>query len=385
MHKRYPMVFAYGFRTFFLAASLIAPLLILRWLAFQLFNVSHITPYYDPVTWHAHEMIFGFAGAMIAGFLLTAVPNWTGTEAPKGLPLAILAAIWLLGRILPLYSNGIEVTICDLAFFPVLGILLAPRLIKKGQMKTLIFLPILGVLWIANALVHAQRLMGQPGLASAGLHLAISFIVLLIIVIGGRVIPFFTVNACRDKAEQQKRWPPIEFLAFTSAVLLPAFDYLPKWPVAILGFLFFVVHACRLYGWWLAGGQRFPILWILYIGYFWIALGFLLRAFASFDLVAASVSFHSFAVGGMGVVGIGIMSRASLGHTGRSLKAANVTVVAYLLITAAAVVRVGGPIVGLPTRYMLYGSGGLWILAFLSFLAVYAPILLKPRVDGRPG
>lgn len=378
-------IFAYGFRIFFLAAALAAPLLILRWLGFQLFNFARITPYYDPVTWHAHEMLFGFATAMVAGFLLTAVPNWTGTKALQGLPLVLLIGLWLLGRVLPLLTNGPLVAVTDLAFLPALGLALAPPLIAKRQLKTLIFIPVVGVLWLADVLVHAQILLGRPGLATWGLHLGISFITLLIVIIGGRVIPFFTRMALKDHVIDQKQWPLVEGLAFATTAALPLFDLIPPYFALGLGLVACGIHLVRMSGWWVSGAFRMPILWILYVGYAWIALGFALRGLASLGSMQPSVALHAFTVGGIGIVGVGMMSRVSLGHTGRPITAAPLTVVAYLLMIGAALVRVGGPIFGLPARLMLYGAGGLWVLSFVLFLAVYVPVLMSPRVDGRPG
>lgn len=378
-----PAVFAYGFRPFFLAAAAVGPLLVICWLAVLL--AGHSMPrYFDPLTWHAHEMLFGFAGAMVAGFLLTAVPNWTGSRAVRGAPLIGLVALWVAGRVAPLLTSSALVAVIDLAFLPALASVLAAPLLTRRDPKTLVFLPILLALWVANALTHAQALLGHPT-AAAGLRLATGLIVLMIAIIGGRVIPFFTVRALPEQAHRQHRWPAVEVVALACAALLPALEWLPADVVVGLCLAAGLAHLARMGGWCLPGVWSIPLLWVLYTGYAWIPLGFFLKALAAAGLVPATAATHAFTTGAMGIVGLGIMARASLGHTGRPLQPSRLTVASFVLLNAAALVRVGGPLLELSARPVLVGAGWLWALGFALFLVVYTPILSRPRADGQPG
>lgn len=377
-------LFGYGFRPFFLAAGSVAPLLVLGWLM-TLLGGRTACHYFDPLTWHAHEMLFGFAGAMVAGFLLTAVPNWTGTPAAHGLPLALLAALWMAGRLLPLFSDSPLVAVVDLAFLPALACLLLPPMLKRREIKSLVFAPILLGLWCGNALVHAQVLGGQPGLAQHGFHLALSLIVLMIVIIGGRVIPFFTRCALPQQAERQRRWPALEALCVLSTLMLPTFDLLPWWLVAAVCLSAALAHLVRMIGWCLPGVWRIPLLWVLYTGYGWLTVGFALRGLGAIGVLAPNLATHAFTAGAMAVVGLGIMARASLGHTGRALEPSRLTVASFVFANAAAAIRVGGPLLQLPTRLVLMGAGWMWTAAFVLFLIVYLPILTRPRADGKPG
>lgn len=373
-------LWSYGFRPFFLAAALVAPLLVACWLA-ALLAGHPLSPYFDPLTWHAHEMLFGFAGAMIAGFLLTAVPNWTGSQAVHGTPLAFLAVLWSLGRVLPLLTDSPLVTVVDLAFLPTLAAFLVPPLWKKRDRKSLVFIPILGGLWGANLLMHLQVLTDRPGLAAIGLKVALGLIITLIVIIGGRVIPFFTERALPHNANLQRRRVGIEAVAVLSALLLPAMDAMPSWLVATLCLVAALAHMVRMIGWCVPGVHAIPLLWVLYAGYAWIGVGFALKGLAALGLVAVTAATHAFTAGAMGVVGLGIMARASLGHTGRALQPSRLTVVSFHCAIAAAILRVAGPLLSWPARPVLIGSGWLWAIAFLSFLIVYIPILTRPRAD----
>lgn len=329
-------------------------------------------------------MLFGYAGAMVAGFLLTAVPNWTGSRAVRGAPLVGLVVLWIAGRAAPLLTDGSLVAMVDLAFLPALGTVLVAPLLAKRDPKTLVFVPILLALWIANALTHTQALLGYST-AAAGLRLALGLIVLMIAIIGGRVIPSFTVRALPEQAERQHRWRAVEVVALVSAVLLPALDWLPVDVVVGLCLAGGLAHLARMIGWCLPGVWSTPLLWVLYTGYAWFPLGFFLKALAAAEMIPATAATHAFTTGAMGIVGLGIMARASLGHTGRALKPSGLTVASFVLANAAALVRVGGPLLGLPARPVLIGAGWLWVLAFALFLVVYTPILTRPRADGQPG
>lgn len=373
-------LWSYGFRPFFLVAALAAPLLVLCWLI-ALLGGHRLSVYFDPLTWHAHEMLFGFAGAMIAGFLLTAVPNWTKSPAVHGVPLGLLCGLWVLGRSLFLLSDSLLVTVVDLAFMPALAALILPPLWRARDPKRLVFSFILLAFWCANALTHLQVIARKPGLANVGLHIALGLTILLIVIIGGRVIPFFTERALSEHSHQQRRWRVVEITSILSAVLLPVMDFLPIPLVVAVCSIAALAHGVRLGGWYLPGVWSTPLLWVLYIGYAWVAIGFALKSAAALGSVPASAATHAFTAGAMGIVGLGIMARASLGHTGRALEPSRITVASFIFVTTAAALRVGGPLFNLPMRPVLIGAGWLWVLAFLGFLVVYLPILTKPRAD----
>lgn len=374
-------LFAYGFRIFFFLSGISALLLVMGWVCVLLDFHSPIVS--DPVGWHAHEMLFGFVGAMIAGFLLTAVPNWTGEKARRGLPLVVLSGLWLAARLLLLLSDSHLGGLVDLAFFPALLALLVPPLVRAKQPKTLIFVPILTALWFSNLMMHLQSWRFAET-RSQGLSLGISLIILLIALIGGRVIPFFTRMALQSEPRQH---PRIEALSALTILLLPVLEMFQPRPALVVAWSVFavLVHSIRLWGWTSAKIWRIPLLWVLHVGYAWLIIGLALKGLAALGLAYPASAVHAFTAGAMGVMGLGIMSRASLGHTGRPLKASSLTTCSFVLINLAALIRVFGPSAGLTSSFSYGLSGGLWCLSFLLFLWVYAPILVAPRADGKPG
>ncbi|HKY08491.1 MAG TPA: NnrS family protein, partial [Candidatus Binatia bacterium] len=345
--------------------------------------------YYGQIGWHSHEMIFGYTLAVIAGFLLTAVRNWTDQPTPAGGSLAGLAALWGLGRILPfLYEilpNGL-IAFIDLAFAPALALGIGVPLVRAGTTRNLMFLPLLGVLWAANCLVHAELLGLAPNLARKGVFLGLDLIVLMIVIMGGRVIPFFTERALTGVT--MKRWPIIEWLSPLSVLLfLLAEFFLPDsdWSASCAA-LAACANGVRLAGWYTHRYWRVPLLWVLHLGYVWIVIGFVLKAGMLTGFVPPQFTIHAFTVGGIGVLTIGMMARVSLGHTARPLRVGPPMVVAFVALNLAAVGRGALPLFfPLWFSQLIVASGLLWIAAFLIFTVVYAPILTRPRIDGQPG
>jgi uncharacterized protein involved in response to NO len=375
-------LFGYGFRIFFFLSGISALVLVAGWLHF-LFTGTLSEAISNPIDWHGHEMLFGFVGAMIAGFLLTAVPNWTKEKARTGLPLMILAALWIAARILLVLTDSKVAGIVDLAFFPGLLCLVLPPLVRRRQPKTLIFLPILFILWLSNLLVHLET-WKIADTAREGLYLGMGLIVLLITIIGGRVIPFFTRRALETTPQS---YPWAERLSILTVILLPFVEIFQPQPMFVLiwAVIGTVSHSVRLWGWRASGVWGEPLLWVLHLGYAWLVAGFALKGLAALEVVPTTAAVHAYTAGTMGVVGLGIMSRASLGHSGRPLKASTITVCSYVLINLAALARVFGPITGLDPQVSYGVSGSLWCLAFVLFLWVYTPILAYPRADGKPG
>jgi uncharacterized protein involved in response to NO len=378
--------FALGFRPFFLAAGIYAALLMALWLLVLrgTLDIGEMSP----LVWHGHEMLFGFTVAVIAGFLLTAAQNWTGIRTPSGAPLAALFLLWLAGRVgflVPGLRPCLVATI-DLAFLPVLALVLALPILKAKQLHNFPFPVMLLALTAANALVHGGALGWTPGTASMGLHLAVYVVVTMIVVMGGRVIPSFTDNKLHTRA---RRWKSIEWLVpvATLGALIAAL-IAPDSPVtALLAALAAMVHVIRLAGWYTSKYWSVPLLWILHLGYAWIALGFALLALSAAGITATAVSsLHAFTAGGIGVLTLGMMARVSLGHTGRMLEPAPVMTRAFVAINLAALIRVALPLL-FPGVYMqiMAAAGVAWMAAFGLFVVVYAPMLLRPRVDGKPG
>lgn len=378
-------LFALGFRSFFLAAGLFAVLLMVLWL-FALRGSLDFGAF-SPQVWHAHEMLFGFTVAVIAGFLLTAAQNWTGIKTPSGKPLAALFLLWLVGRLgflipgLPLEL----VALLDLAFLPILAVVLAYPILKAKQLKNAAFPIMLLALAAANALVHLDTL-GQANTASLGLHLATYVVVAMMVVMGGRVVPSFTDNKLGTRA---RRWKTIEILVpvttlgALAAALIAPFSMV----TALIAAGAAAVHFIRLAGWHTPRYWSVPLLWILHLGYAWIALGFALLALSASGIAAATVSaLHAFTTGGIGVLTLGMMARVSLGHTGRLLEPPPIMTRAFVAINIAALLRVALPLL-FPGVYMqtMVASGLIWMASFGLFFVVYAPMLLRPRVDGKPG
>jgi len=354
------------------------------------FVTSHaLTNYYGMVGWHSHEMVFGYASAVIAGFLLTAVRNWTGMPTPAGAGLAALSALWLAGRIAPFVPDAFPrwlIALVDLLFLPALAVSLAVPLLRSAQKRNLFFIPLLGAFALADLLVHLEVVGFAYGSARAGVFLGLDLIILLIVIMGGRVIPFFTERALTDVSP--RRWQWIEWLSIASVIAFLLADiFLPgSILLGVMAGLAAGSNGLRLIGWYTEKLWSVPLLWVLHLGYAWIVAGFCLKALAAVSLVPPQLTIHAFTVGGIGVLTLGMMARVSLGHTGRPLRAAKPVAFAFILINLAAALRGIFPIIfpyWLPQLVAL--SGGLWILSFLIFLAIYTPILIRPRVDGRPG
>lgn len=343
--------------------------------------------------WHGHAMIFGFAGAAIAGFLLTAVPSWTVSRGFAGRPLMLLTAVWLAARVLLPLGPGPAWWIAssvELAFLPLLAVLIAPPILRERN-RNMVMLALLGALWCADALfLHAVGAL-EIELAGRALHAALDVILLLITIIGGRIVPAFTSNALRrgGAAVSLRTTPWIE----RSLVPLMAFNVLVSAvaPTATatgaLAGAAAVLHALRLAGWRSLRIRGEPILWVLHLAYAWLPLGFALKAIAT--LTGADFAqfwLHAFGIGAAATMIMAVMTRASLGHTGRPLAVARSIAWAYGLLTAAVLARVLLPHLGLLSYTGAVAIATVfWSSAFAIFVGVYTPILTRPRVDGKPG
>jgi len=380
---------AKGFRPFFLLAALFATLLVPLWLL-VLDGRLQVGRYLDPIYWHAHEMVFGFAVAVIAGFLLTAVGNWTKRETAVGLPLLALAGLWVAGRVAmtgPQLVPPWLTAITDLAFLPVLIVVVARPLIATRNTKNLVMLAILTALFLANLVVHLDVLGVLPGWRRRGCLLGIDVIVLVILVISGRTFPMFTRNG--TGVETIASSPRLDQLAIASMAVLVVLDaVVPELVVtAAWAALVGVLALVRSWRWGARHTRRTPLLWVLHVGYLWIPIGLVLRAVAAgTSAVTPQIATHALTVGAIGSITLGMMARVALGHSGRLLAASRTIVVAFVLALLAAMIRVGAPLLG-GDRYRatVFLAGALWAAAFALYLVVYVPILVAPRVDGKPG
>ncbi|MFZ0470174.1 MAG: NnrS family protein [Thiogranum sp.] len=381
-------LFDLGFRPFFLLAGIAAFLLMVVWL--YIYTGGQFTPrYYGAVTWHSHEMVFGYTVAVIAGFLLTAVRNWTGIQTPGGIALAGLVTIWLAGRTIPFLSYELPHWILggvDIAFLPVLAITLAVPVLRSRQKHNLVFVLLLTALTVANLMVHLQVLGFAQATGKPGIHFAVYLIVFLIAILGGRVIPFFTEKGIAGARTRQ--WKTVEFLSLGSLIVLMVFDLIDAAPsaVVLVAILAAIGHGIRLYGWYQKGVWSAPLLWVLHLGYAWLVAGFVLKTLSAAGLVNPALAIHAFTAAGIGTMTLGMMARVALGHTGRPLRIGITMTWAFVLITIAGLCRVLLPMIA-PGRYgeWIVLAGTFWSAAFMLFVISYARVLVQPRIDERPG
>jgi uncharacterized protein involved in response to NO len=345
--------------------------------------------YFSQNYWHAHEMLLGYSVAVIAGFLLTAVKNWTGKPTLTGDQLAGLCLLWLYGRIVPFYEGLLPnelIALIDFAFLPVLAYQIIKPILQVGQYRNLVFVALLLVLALGNGLVHAEILGFQENTAWLGIELVVATIIIMILVVAGRVFPFFTERGLPGTLTIKN--PLFDTLSIVAAVLVFALELADiSGTILALAALFAVVaNVARLSGWYVQKIWYVPLLWVLYVGYGWIILGFGLTVFSAYELIAASLALHAFTLGGIGVLTLGMMARVSLGHTGRALRVSNAMAIGFVFINMAAVCRVLLPVV-LPGWYnlLVYVSTFAWLAAFSLFVFVYSPILTSVRADGQDG
>jgi uncharacterized protein involved in response to NO len=378
-------LWALGFRPLYLGAGLFAALSIAAWTT----RFTGILPggaaiLRDPL-WHAHEMIFGFAFAVIVGFLFTAVRNWTGQPTPAGAPLAAIVALWLGARVLVALALPAAAAAADVAFALAAAWGIGLPLWRSGNRRNALFVALLLAFGAANLAFYLAMAGALEAPVRRFTQLGLDLVMLVIVVMGGRVIPMFTASA-RQVRVRRLDW--LEPIAMGSIVALAAAALagLPPVAVAACAAVAAVANAARLSLWrsWATLGH--PILWILHASYAWIVVHLALRALAALDLVAASAATHALTVGAVGGMIIGMMTRTARGHTGRPLQAGRMETAAYALVQLAAVVRVFVPI--LAPAYTLHAiacSGALWTMAFALFVARFLPILTRARADGRPG
>lgn len=397
---RQNVLFAYGFRPFFLLAGIFSPLLLLAWLAIFA-GVLPAPRWLVPLWWHGHEMVFGFVAAVVAGFLLTAVPNWTNTVRTHGLPLVLLVMLWLAGRVAMLLVNFLPpfvVAAIDLAFFPALAATLAPRIYTAKRIHNYGFPVILLGFFAGNLLMHLNaNEVSFPGSqvlhAGFGLRLSVYLVILLIVILGGRVIPNFTTNGLLRSGKHVKAYnlPGTEEFATPLFLLFVVLDLFFSRSIfaGVAAAACAVVLFARMAGWQTRHTLSDPLIWSLHLGFVWIPIGLvMLAASYVFGILPPNSGLHALTAGCVGTITLAMMSRVALGHTGRMLIAPRAMTYAYLLASSAGLVRsVGIALFPDPkaSLHVLVCAGALWIAAFLVFFATYYPILTRPRLDGKPG
>lgn len=383
-------LFAYGFRPLFLVAGLAAAVLVPLWVATLAFGLP-LEPRWGGALWHGHEMLFGFVAAAIGGFLLTAVPSWTGQRGFGGAPLIAVTALWLAGRLAPFAPHGVSIwwiALVDLAYLPAIAAMIAPPLFRTKNRNRVLLL-VLGALTFVNAAFHCYAARGDAAAATHSLALGVDLVVVLTAIIGGRIVPAFTNGGLRGLGVTVRpALPWLEYLAIGATVAMLPVDW--QWPgstlAAIVALVAGAAHAVRAARWAPLRTGSVPLVWILHVGYAWIPLGLLLKGVALLTGAGFAAFWqHALTAGALATMIFAVMTRASLGHTGRELTVGTPIVVAYVLLAAGALVRVFGASTGLDYALVLAAAATLWSAAFVVFVAVYAPILTGPRADGRAG
>lgn len=378
-----------GFRPFFLLASLWAALAMVLWLG-MLAGRAPVATAFDPFAWHAHEFMFGYVGAVVAGFVLTAVPNWTRRPPLRGLPLALLVGLWLAGRAAVALSALLPwqaVALTDLSLPLALLLFLAREVIRARNWRNLPVIGLIGAFGAANAVFHLEAAASGPAHDGLGLRLGLATTLMLIVLIGGRIIPAFTRNWLSARGATRL---PAPFARADAAVLaltalsLAVFVVAPG--AAALAWLMpaaAVAHLWRLSRWCGWQVRTEPLLWVLHLAYLGLALGFAAETAARAALLAPAAALHLWLAGAIGLMTLGVMCRATLGHTGHPLRAGPATTIIFLAAAASTLARLVAGNAGDPLPWLQL-SAALWVLAFGGFFLAYAPALLAPRPSPSP-
>ncbi len=379
-----PAILSYGFRPFFFLGGLYAGLAILLWLP-MVFGRLRLLTAFDPVDWHIHEMLFGFLPAVVTGFLLTAVPNWTGRLPVQGRPLGVLVALWVVGRIAVLFSaliGPVAAGVLDCLFLLAVAGVTANEILAGKNWRNLKVLIPLTILLFANVLFHAEAFFS--GTSDYARRLAVAAAIMLIILIGGRIIPSFTRNwLAREKPGRL----PAAFSKFDAATIVFSIAAFSAWvaaPVAhAAGVLMLgagILHLIRLARWAGDRSWREPLVLVLHLSYLFLPAGFILAGLAvlSPSAVSPAAGLHAFGAGAIGTMTLAVMMRASLGHTGHALVMSRLSQAVYACAAAAALTRITATFDVGDFETLVVLSGLLWTIAFIGFATTFAPKLLRP-------
>ncbi len=375
-----------GFRPFFLLGALYAALSLIIWAGIYSDYIVPIDILSTPIAWHAHEMIYGFTIAIIAGFLLTAVANWTGGSPVRQIHLASLCLLWIAGRIVMNIELGLPLWLTygiASAFLPALAISLSIPLFKSRNVRNFIFLLLLSSLSICQISFFVIE-------EQTPLYVALIIIMIIISLIGGRIIPAFTVAAIRRAGNQvfqtdQKKMDIAALISLISLIIALLTVGVNHWLFGIAGLISASIHIIRMRHYHTKLTFNDPMVWILHVGYFWLIIGLVLMGLSGFGFLLFSTALHAITVGCIGSMTLGMMCRVALGHTGRELKASILTTLIFITIQITALIRILGVWL-LPEQAIIciISSALLWAISYGLYLVVYTPILFSSRPDGRP-
>jgi uncharacterized protein involved in response to NO len=379
-----PALFSYGFRPFFLFGALYAGLVILVWLPVFTGELTLLTAF-SPRDWHVHEMLYGYVPAVVTGFLLTAIPNWTGRLPLQGTPLIVLLLAWAAGRVAVTVSGVIgwlPAAAIDGGFLLLVAAATAREIIVGGNWSNLKVVSLVALLAFGNIAFHLEAHF--VGIAECGTRVGLAAVVMMIAIIGGRIVPSFTRNWL---ARENPGRLPVSFNRFDAVVIVVSVAALAAWiaspqfpPSGVILLLAGALHAVRLARW--AGDRtlRDRLVLILHLAYAFVPLGYLLLGLAAFDVIPSAAGIHAWAGGAVGTMTLAVMTRASLGHTGNALVASRFTQAIYAAVLASALARIGAALAPASAMALLHAAACLWVSAFLGFGLAYGPTL----INGRP-
>lgn len=384
-------LFNSGFRFFFLAAGIFSVISMFIWMLMYGFDNGPSLYHMDTQSWHAHEMIYGYTVAVISGFLLTATTNWTNRKTLTGLSLFILALFWCLVRVLPFisfYQNIAIMFILETLFFLLLMFGIVRPVVQTRQWKQLpVMLPVF-FLMLSNAIFYMGQLELLVDGTRMGLYAGFYLILSLIFVMGRRVIPFFIEKGIDGNFKPiNRRWIDVLIVPVFIVYAISEVLVLDSTLIMILAAVLLLLNGVRLAGWYTHSIWKKPLLWSLLLAYLFITLGFALRAISYYIEISEFLILHAYAVGGIAMITLGMMSRVALGHTGRNVfEPPAIIKWIMILILSATIFRVGLPLImiGNYLNWILI-SQILWIAAYALFVKQYAILLIKPREDGKPG
>ena len=366
-----------AFRPFYLCGTLFAAVAVPLWLGMWYHN--YLTPSLPSLYWHAHEMVFGFAAAIIIGFLFTAARNWTGLPLPAGMPLALLAGLWLAARVGMFFAYGPGTAVADSLLLLIVAGVLARKFILARSWCSMPLVIVLSLLAGANIAFHAAAFNLVPISPLQAIEAGLFLVVLIEMIVGGRVVPGFSTNAVPGAWRWRSTWLHRGSFTLAAAAFLADSFHVPGLLTGTLALLAGAAVAVQAIGWNPFAARGNPMLWILHAAYAWIPIGLVLLGLAAFGIVPRSAAIHALAVGSMGGLIIGMITRTALGHSGRMVRAGRVEVTAFILVLLAAALRVAATLI--PPFYLagMLAAGSAWAAAFLLYVVSYGPILLGKR------
>jgi uncharacterized protein involved in response to NO len=366
-----------AFRPFYLGGSLVAAFAIPLWLG--MWYHPSFTPSLPALYWHTHEMVFGFAVAIIIGFLFTAARNWTGLALPDGVPLAILVLLWFAGRVGVFFFYSTPAAIIDSLLLPIVAGVLAFKFIRARSFASIPLVGVLSALAIANIAFHAAVLR-WIGLAPLGaIEFGLMMVVLIEMIIGGRIVPAFTASAIPGVRQRRSARLNRAAIVLAAAAFVSDASRAPLWLIASLSIVAGTLAVVQAIGWNPLASRSKSILWILHAAYAFIPIGLFLLGMSWMNVLPRSAAIHALGVGSMGGLIIGMITRTALGHSGRPVRAGCAETICYTLVLLAAALRVSASLVPPASMTLMLGAGSAWSAAFLLYAITYAPILCRAR------